>query len=180
MTFKEVIKAHDYYGQLKEEYFLENVLFSYQWWFLLLLTIGLWVCWLVIVDKKRLTPILFVGLISSLIATISDDIGVASGLWNYPHKLAYFAGQLYTVDFAIIPVCYMLLYQFFHIWKYYLIALLVLSVFATFAVEPLFVWMDIYVLLNWKHYYSTPFYFLIGILVKYFAEKIAFENQSYK
>ncbi|WP_430787607.1 CBO0543 family protein [Virgibacillus flavescens] len=178
MTFKDIIKAREAHAQLKKDYFFEFVLFSYQWWFLLVLTIGLWIGWLVILDKKRLTPILYVGLISSLIATISDDIGVTSGLWTYPYKLTYFSNQLYPVDFAIIPVGYMLLYQFFHIWKHYLIALLVLSVFATFVVESVFVRMDIYLLLKWKHWYSSPFYFLIGALVKYSVDKLCIKQSK--
>lgn len=116
---------------------------------------------------------MLVGLMASTIALILDEIGLFLTLWAYAYQLAPFTNKLLTVDIAIIPVSYMLLYQYVRKWRPYLITLAVLSLFAVFVAEPIFGVLDIYILLGWEHWYSTPFYFLIGVFVKWMADKVA-------
>ncbi|WP_373894241.1 CBO0543 family protein [Virgibacillus sp. CBA3643] len=169
----QIIERQARFVQLKNEYFFESIIFSYQWWFLLIIAVGLWIVWAIVVDKKRLNAILLVGFMASMIALILDELGLFLALWVYAHHLAPFTHKLLTVDIAIIPVSYMLLYQHARKWKPYLIKLGLLSLFAVFVAEPIFGVLDIYILLGWKHWYSTPFYFLIGVFVKWMADKIA-------
>ncbi|WP_152640146.1 CBO0543 family protein [Virgibacillus necropolis] len=168
----EIIDTHEKYSQLKKQHFFENTLFSFQWWILVTITVVLWMIWAVMVDKKRLNIILLVGLITSLLALIMDDIGISLNLWTYPSQLTYFVSRLYPVDVAIIPVFYMLLYQYFRAWKSYLVVLTLLSLFAIFVSEPIFSELDIYTLLRWKYWYSFPIYILMGIFVKGLVDKI--------
>ncbi|WP_404451776.1 hypothetical protein LG329_15745 [Virgibacillus necropolis] len=168
----EIIEANEKYGQLKRVNFFENVIFSYQWWILLFITFVVWIIWGLLVDKSRMKNIFLVGMTTSLLAVILDGIGLTLNLWAYPYQLLYFTGQLFTVDLAIIPVFYMLLYQYSRTWKSYFVKLILLSIFATFVAEPIFVKLDIYRLLQWEHWYSTPFYILIGVFVKWLVDKI--------
>ncbi|MBY7145022.1 hypothetical protein KFZ56_18555 [Virgibacillus sp. NKC19-3] len=169
----QIIESQQQFVQIQNHYFFEYVLFSYQWWLLLLITVGLWVFWAIVVDKKRWNAILLVGLMASIIALLLDELGLNLTLWTYAHQLAPFTNKLLTVDIAIIPVSYMLLYQYARKWRPYLITLAALSLFAVIIAEPVFELLDIYILLGWEHWYSTPFYFLIGIFVKWFGDKVA-------
>lgn len=171
-TMKDIIEANEAFTQLKKQYFLDHVLYSHQWWFLVALTITIWVVWMFLVDKYRLVPICLIGLFTGLIAIIMDDFGITMNLWNYQYKLSYLTNQFYTVDLAVIPVSYMLLYQYVPRWKNYIIVLITLSLFGTFIAEPFFVKLDIYVLLLWQHWYSTPIYILIGIIVKWITDNM--------
>jgi hypothetical protein len=106
----ERMQIQKQFADLQKEYFFENILFSYQWWILMATTIILWIVWLLVVDKKRLKVILIVGLITSMMAVVMDDIGLSVTAWFYPYQLVYFTTRLNAVDLAVIPVSYMLLY----------------------------------------------------------------------
>ncbi|ASK60757.1 hypothetical protein CFK37_00305 [Virgibacillus phasianinus] len=166
----DMIKSHKEYSDFKQNYFFDDVLFSFQWWFLVLLFIVLWIIWIILVDKKHFKSIILVGLTTSLLAFILDDIGLTLDFWAYSYQMTYFASQLYTVDLAIIPVFYMLLYQYARTWKIYSIILVLLTFFAVLVAEPVMIKLSIYNLLTWNIWYSAPFYILIGIFAKWFAD----------
>lgn len=168
----ELIEIQEEFMELNKQHYFDQVLFSYQWWLLLAILVILWTIWGFFVDKERLNQILLIGLVTSLLAFIFDDVGRSLNLWFYPHQLSFFSYHLYSVDIGIVPVFYMLLFQYARTWKAYLITLILLSVFAAFIAEPLFVWMDIYVLLNWNHLISFPFYILMGVFVKWLVNLV--------
>ncbi|WP_077622391.1 CBO0543 family protein [Sediminibacillus massiliensis] len=159
-------------AQLRKELFFDEVLFSFQWWILLAITVILWIIWLLVVDKKRLKPILIVGLIIGLLAIVFDDFGLSVAAWYYPYQMVYFTTRLNPVDLAVLPVCYMLLYQFFYRWKSYLIASAAFGLFASFIAEPIFVQLNMYKMMRWEYWYSAPIYFMMGIFVKWLVDKI--------
>lgn len=168
----EFIDIHEKYAQLHQQHFYENVIFSYQWWFLILTMVILWSIWAFLVDKRQLHMILLTGLLSSAAALTLDEIGISMALWVYPYYLIPFSNVQYPIDIAIIPVFYMLLYQYFKKWKSYLIVLIILTLFAVIIVEPLFVWLGIYKPLNWNHWLSAPGYMLLGTIVKGIVDKV--------
>lgn len=175
----EMIKTQEKFAELKKLYFFEHVIFSYQWWFLIFVTVFVWIVWAILVDKKNLNRILLVGLFTSLTAVVLDDIGLSLVFWFYPYQIAFFTNQLYPVDIAIIPVFYMLLYQYRTTWVSYLLTLVLLLLFAVIVAEPLFAKMDIYMLIRWEHLYSIPFYMLIGIFVKWLVDRLVKNNDTF-
>lgn len=177
-TIREITEVSEEFSALRKQYFFDHVIFSYQWWILMVILLAMWVIWVIFVDKRRLNSILLVGIVTSLIAVNLDDIGLACGFWIYAYHIAYFSNQLLPVDIATIPVFYMLLYQYLRSWKSYVIVLVILSIFAAFVVEPLFVKMNIYIMLRWEHWFSTPFYILIGVFAKWMADKLEKHNTS--
>lgn len=132
----------------------------------------LWTVWTLLVDKKRIRTILLVGLITSLLAIMMDDIGISLSLWAYPYQIVYFMNRLKTVDVSIIPVFYMLLYQYFRTWKSFMIALVLLCLFAVFVAEPIFGKLGMYERIQWEYWYSGPIYLLMGVFVKGLVDKI--------
>ncbi|UOR12552.1 CBO0543 family protein [Halobacillus amylolyticus] len=178
---EKIIQIQKENAQLQKHHYFEEILFSYQWWILITITVTLWVLWAVLVDKKRLKSILIVGFITSQLAIILDDIGVSLALWTYPYKVIYFTSRLNTVDITIIPVTYMLLYQYFRSWKSYLIVLALFCLFAAFVAEPIFVKLSMYKLLSWwEFWHSSPGYMLIGIFVKWLVDKLDRYTQKWK
>lgn len=168
----EIIEAFGVYMELRKENFFDYGFLSLQWWILIVIMVGLWVLWFILVDKKDLFPILFVGILSSAIALILDDIGMSLMLWEYPYQIAYFTTRLDPVDVAIIPVSYMLLYQYVKSWKVYTSILVFLGLFGALIAEPIFVKLNLYMILGWNFWYSLPFYIAIGIFVKWLADKL--------
>jgi len=168
----QLIETRNLFTELLRQNYFENVLFSYQWWFLLIITVGLWAAWIFLMDKQNLHAILLVGLLTALFALVADEFGLLTFLWSYSYHLFPFTMKLLSVDLAIVPVSFMLLYQYARQWKTYIIVLILLTLFAVIAAEPLFEMLDIYTLHKWEHWYSTPIYFLMGIFVKWFADKI--------
>ena len=164
--WKKVIDLQEQNAHMLKSYFFEHVFFTPQWWILLLISISLWVTWLFLVDKSRLQSLLMIGLLISIQAIVYDDVGISMAAWNYPYPLSYFTSRLDVVDIAILPVSYMLLYQYFPKWKTYLIATVAFCLFASFIAEPLFVHFNLYDIFHWKYWYSAPIYMVMGIVVK--------------
>ena len=118
-------------------------------------------------DRTRIIEISMVGILSSGIAFILDQIGSSLGYWTYPYTLTHFERDLCAIsDFSLIPFFYMMIYQWFPKWKTYLLGTFLFSLFVSFVAEPIFKWLGIYILLNWKYIYSVPGYVLLGIFVK--------------
>src|SRR5690625_550385 len=168
----ELLEFYQMYMEHNKDFYFKYVLFSTQWWVLVIIIIGLWSLWAMLVDKKRIITILLVGLLASLIAIILDDAGLNLMLWDYPYRITYFTSRMDPVNVAIIPISYMLLYQYMRTWKAYVIVLAVLSLFGAFIVEPIFVKFNMYIMIQWKYWYSVPAYILIGIFVKWFVDKL--------
>jgi len=162
----ELIEIHEKYAHLQKDYFMEHALFSWQWWFQIFITVALWIIWAFLVDKRRMKSILITGLLASIITLVLDDIGLSMALWVYPYHLHPFSSQLYAADLAIIPITYMLLYQYFRKWQRYIAAITVLVLFGVFVAEPFFIKSNLYLPLHWKPLYSLPIYLMIGVFLK--------------
>ncbi|MFD2924680.1 CBO0543 family protein [Halobacillus naozhouensis] len=153
-------------------YWVEHVLFSFNWWFLLLLTFIPWIIWWTLVNKSRLFEMITLGLFVAAIAAFLDSVGVIWGLWTYESKMIQMLPELIPIDYSVLPVSHMLLYQWFPRWRSFVLAHIFLSAAGAFIAEPLFVWMDIYELHAWKHIYSIPIYFAIGVVMKWFVSEL--------
>jgi len=168
----KIIELYKKVSALQIEAYWETIIFSYQWWILVLGSIILWGVWIRLVDRRHLHIIILVGFMTSMLAILLDDFGLSLVLWIYPYMLTPLTGRLNVVDLAIIPVVYMLLYQYAKRWKTYLINLFLLCLFAGFVAEPVFEKLNLYITLKWEHWYSIPIYFMIGIFVKVSADKL--------
>lgn len=171
-NMQKIVKTLEKLHDLQSENFWAHVLFAYQWWLLIVMMVVLWSIWIILVDRTRLHIILLAGFIASMLALVMDDIGVSEAMWIYPYPIGSFTNRLNTVDMAIIPVFYMLLYQYMRRWGPYLITLVVLTLFAIFVAEPLFGELYMYIRIDWKYWYSGPIYAAMGIFVKLVVDKL--------
>jgi hypothetical protein len=156
------------------EFWINHAFLSWQWWFLLLTTILIWIVWIKNVDKTRTLLILNYGLIYGIFSFILDMIGTNHGAWAYPIRLYWaFMPPLVPFDLSYLPVIFMLTYQRYgRRWFNFLLALIFISAFISFIIEPLFHWMGIYVMYKWKYMYSFPIYIVLAYLVKVLVELI--------
>jgi hypothetical protein len=122
--YEELTELVELQTKLIKQHYFDHVLFSYQWWFLVCICVLLWGIWAILVDKKRIHIILLVGLITSIVAILLDDIGLSQSLWEYPYQIVYFTTRMDPIDMSVIPVFYMLLYQYMRTWKWYIITLI--------------------------------------------------------
>ncbi|WP_332697843.1 CBO0543 family protein [Halalkalibacter lacteus] len=150
----------------------QNFVFSGEWWILLILSIVPWFLWWRIVDKKRITEILLFGFFVIIIATFLDVVGWNNSRWFYPNTLLALCTPLFPIDYTLLPILFMLLFQYFSKWKSFVVAAFLMSAVFSFILEPLSEWMNIYKELKWKNTYSFPIYIIIGLAVKWLVEKI--------
>ena len=171
--FKEILRLQQQLTDLELRYWLDHVLFTFNWWFLVFIFIIPWIIWYRLVDKKRIREILLYGFAVIVISCLLDDLGVAILLWAYPYELFELSDRLNAVNLSSLPVLYMLVYQYFPKWKSFFIAHIVLALVFSFVAESILIKMNIYVPLLWKSIYSFPIYITIGVVVKCFTDKIS-------
>lgn len=154
--------------QLRIENWLHHDLFAWQWWLLLTVLIIPWFFWWKKVDKSRLLEITLLGMIILIISSYLDSVLTELGLWEYHYWIVPLWPRLISADFTVLPVTYMFVYQKYGAtWKGFITAMTITSALYAFGGESLLVWINVYELHSWKHYYSFPAYLAEGILVKW-------------
>lgn len=178
-SFEAIIEIQKQLSNLEHDYWKDNVVFSLNWWFLLMLLIVPWFIWWKFVDKKNIKQILLYGTYIMVVSSTLDDIGIATALWAYPYQLFQVGDRLNSVDLTALPILYMLVYQYFPKWKSFIISSIIFSFFYAFIFEPFFILLGIYRIIKWKYIYSFPIYIIMGIVGKFFVEKIDKVSKSY-
>lgn len=171
-AFEKLLEQEEKFTQIRTEYWLNHDLGTWQWWLLIVMLIVPWVIWWKLVDKKRLKESLILGFLIMITAIVLDQIGSEFNTWDYPHRIIPVYPQFVPVNLSILPVSYMLLQQYFPTWRTYVKALIVMAFVFAFGFETVLVWLDMYHLLEWRHVYSFPIYFLLGIVMRWFVLKI--------
>ncbi|QCR32455.1 CBO0543 family protein [Lysinibacillus sp. SGAir0095] len=169
-SWQELNKLRREFRDTQIEFWLNETLFTFSWWVLLVTSIALFIVWVILLDKKRIFEILTYGFMISTLTILLDSIGVFLMLWSYKHTLTPFP-IIIEVHFIQMPIIYMIVYQYFKTWKPFLIAVTIVAIVFAFILEPLLVWLQIYQLYQWKHIYSFLPYFMIAVVFKYVMNK---------
>ncbi|WP_408011048.1 CBO0543 family protein [Pseudalkalibacillus sp. A8] len=140
--------------------------------FCLLLLIVPWLIWWKFCDRSRLFEVLTFGLLLSSIVVFIDTMGVYQGWWKYHEKLFNQVPHFVPMDYAALPVGYMITYQFVRTWKHYILAGVILSGTGAFIIEPIFIHIGLYEPLRWNHMNSFIIYFLIAVVLKLLFERL--------
>lgn len=171
-AFNDIIKLQEKLSNLEHQYWQEYVVFSLNWWILLITFILPWFIWWKICDKRQIKELLLYGSFIMIVGSTLDDLGRSLSLWAYPYELVQVVDRLNSVDFSALPICYMIIYQFFPKWRSFVISNLIFSLFSAFILEPFLVWLGIYKTLTWKYIYSFPIYLSIAIIGKLILNKL--------
>jgi hypothetical protein len=148
---------------------------TWQFWF----HVGMLVIPLVVLyyalDRKQAFRIGFFGYSIHMVATYLDAFGTTHGYWEYPYKLTPHLTASFGLDASLIPVSFMLLYQ----WtlnrskNYYLYSIL-LCVAYSFAFKPLLRAMDLFALFRGMNFaYLFLAYITAALLGKWITELFA-------
>ncbi|KJS86160.1 MAG: hypothetical protein JM58_07375 [Peptococcaceae bacterium BICA1-8] len=148
-------------------YWYKYVFNTWQWWLNIATLILPVILWWKLVNKKKLMEIVIYGFFASAFAVFFDTIGETSVLWDYPYLVIPMDYILIDADYSVLPVAYMLAYQYFTTWKGFIAANIALSALFSFVAEPLLVWIGLYELHGWKYIYSFPIYVAIAIVSKW-------------
>lgn len=151
---------------------LGNDVFRFKWWLMLVLFISTAYFWWKIVDKSRLNEIILYAALITLIVILLDELGEELTLWNYTTDLFPLFPPITAVDLACLPVVYSIIYQYCRTWKSFTIATLVMAIIICFVLEPIFVWIGVYQMLEWKSIYGFPIYTSMAIITKAVVNKI--------
>jgi hypothetical protein len=158
---------------------MQDDVFSFRWWLLLVMFMVSAFIWWKTVDKSRLSEILLYTVLVSILALTLDELGEELTLWDYPTEIFPLFPPISAVNLASMPIVYSLIYQHFRTWKSFIIATIIMAAIFCFILEPILVLGKIYQTLTWKYYYGFPIYIAIGIctraaVTKFF--KISHEN----
>ena len=165
--WQEQIKARIAVRDVNMKFWLEYNVFTPVWWLMIITFMAVCIIWWKLVDKTRLLEIVAYGLMVALLSTIFDIAGAEMVFWGYPNMVEPLIPPLFIVDLGVLPVAYMLVYQYFTDWKKYIIAMSVTAFFFAFIGEPIAEWLNMYQITNWKHIYSFPIYIALGIFLKW-------------
>lgn len=168
----EMTKLESELSEMVLDKWLHNELFTWRWWILLGAGVLAIIVFCKVLDRSRKAEIVPFGFFMALQATFLDILGWNLNLWTYPYKLLPMCTPLFPVDYIILPIFYMLVYQRFRSWKSFFWAIVVLAFVMSFVLEPLFIWIDIYKSIAWKHVYSFPIYIANGLLGKWVIMKL--------
>lgn len=172
VSYQEVIEARRELQRLSLEHWLQDDLHKWTWWLNVVLTILPWIIWWKLVDRKRVFEILAYGLLLAMTSTLMDECGTQAVLWGYPDVMFPFIPRLFPVDYVLIPVIYMLVYQYFSGWKSFIIASIIVAAVFAFIAEPAMECLGLYQQYTWKHIYSFPIYFVLAVFWKWVVDKM--------
>lgn len=178
-SYSTIVQTQSVFTVMRIEQWLHNTVFTWQWWLLVALFITPWLLWWCVVDKKRLPVIVLLGTFVLVTSSWLDQLGLEMTLWYYPYNLLPIYPQLVPINYAIMPVSYMLIYQYFSSWRSYMTAMVINAILFSFIAEPTLNYLGMYKLIKWYYYYSFPFYIIIAISHKWLAEKIFEINRHY-
>jgi hypothetical protein len=158
--------------QINYDLYMHHILFSFKWWVILFIVILLLFIWWKLVDKKRFPEIALTGFVTAIITAISDNIGLEMVLWAHPLQLFGLIRNIHELELVIVPISFMLLYQYFVGWKKYIIAVTTYAIFAAYIIIPFSVRFGTYKIINWKYTYSFVVFIIMGIMIKFIVEII--------
>ena len=172
--FEELQKQEKELSQNWIDYWFDfSGLYTWEFWFNLIMLVGPLIALYFFLDRKRAFHIGFFGYSLHIIALYFDGFGTRNGLWAYPYKIFPFFPVNIGLDSSLIPVLYMLVYQ----WvlkrgkNYYLYALLV-SVFFAFLFKPIMEVMGLFKLGEGMNYFYLFLFYYVGAI----AAKLIFTN----
>lgn len=165
--------------QMEMTWWLNHTLFTFNWWFILLVNLLFFFAFLVFMDRGSALRITLAFMFSFVIVGTFDQIGKFFSLWSYPHEFFIFTENFNAVDFLAVPSIFALMYQIFTSWRIFLVANLFICLINSYIAQPIFVALDIYKLDNWNYFRSLVTLFFIAIVVKALTDFVGNSRDKY-
>lgn len=124
-----------------------------------------------LLDRKRGLEIISFGFLISLISTLLDITGTYMVFWEYPYRvLPLEFSEIH--DFVVIPVSFMLVYQYCRSWKSFFLVNGLLAAFSSFVMEPVFMLLAFYKPIIWHHIYSFPIFWVLPLICRLIIDRL--------
>lgn len=162
-NFKEIRLLEDKLYLLELNYWLKNEFLTWQWWILVGFLVLPWIIWSKLVKRDIILEILLFGTIIIITTTLLDVVGLQYRFWDHPIAFLPIIPRAFPFDFSMIPVAYMLLYQYFRTWKFFIIAQITMALTYSFIGEPFSEWAELVYYFDWRYSYSFIYYIIVGI-----------------
>lgn len=178
--FENIDKIHlleDKIYHLDFNGWLENEFFTWEWWVLLIFFIIPWLIWFKLSKRELLVESLLFGAMIIIITITFDTVGLQFSFWDYPVEFLPVIPGAFPFDVSMVPVAFMLLFQYFGKWKSFIIAQVFMALVYAFVGEPFCVWINVVYYMKWKYLYSFFYYIIVGIGIRAILLKIvSFSN----
>src|SRR5699024_2781804 len=139
--------------------------------------------WFFLTKNRSRSRLIFAGLVSGILATGLDLMGIFFCLWDYRYDLF---PPIYTYlpwDMFVLPLLILILLS----WNPQMIPFLKALIFGAvgaFIGLPLFRWIGLYVLIHWSYFYSFPILFILYLIADFKSRRHTFaplqENEQTK
>ncbi|HWO74362.1 MAG TPA: CBO0543 family protein [Bacillus sp. (in: firmicutes)] len=159
--YEELVKQEKELSNNWIDYWFDfSGLYTWEFWFNFMMLVVPLIALFFFLDRKRAFHIGFFGYSMHVIALYFDGFGTRNDLWGYPHKVLPFFPVNVGLDSSLIPVVYMLLYQWVRkTGKNYYVYAFFVSVFFAFFFKPIMEVMGLFKLgENMKYIYLFMFY----------------------
>ncbi|WP_227522044.1 hypothetical protein [Bacillus solitudinis] len=123
-----------------------------------------------VIDRKNILLLGFYGMNIHVWFSYINIAGIRQGYFSYPFELIPFIPGNLALDAALIPILYMLIYQWSinHKKKFY-ISSIVLSLILSFAFKPLLSYLNLFVLYKGANYFHL---FILYCIIFLFSKLI--------
>lgn len=173
-TSKQLFTLLQEYTKKSINNWIENSLFTWQWWLGVIISIVPWILWIFIRDKKSTNRMLYIGFFAIIFAFIVNTIGISFSLWFYEYEVFPIIHIFFPWDFTLIPVSIMTLLQI-KPNSYVFIKTLFFATFSAFIAEPFFHWIKHFHLVNWRYTYSFILYIILYLICNFLSKRRNFE-----
>lgn len=176
--YAAILEAHRHLHALQYQHWVKYQLFTPVWWTLVAVGIVPWIIWWKLVDRQRIAVIFSYGMLIMYFIITMDALGIVYQRWIYPIKVLPIIPHETSLDWGMLPVIHMLIYQYFPRWRSFLIAETATAAALAFLGETFAEQIGVYFVLNWKHIWSFPIYIAKAIVTKLLIEKLLFRPKK--
>lgn len=165
--FEQISKWEERVTHLSIDYWLNySHIYTWQFWFLIGLLVVPLVALFILLDRRKAFHLGFFGLNVHVWFHYIDLYGEINRLWGYPYKVIPFLRSSFALDSAVIPVSYLLLYQWaINRGKNYYFYLTGLCFFFAFLFKPALVEFGVFRLYKGVNYFHLFLCYLVVMLL---------------
>ncbi|MGV8983900.1 hypothetical protein [Clostridium sp.] len=146
---------------------INDELFSLNWFILLITSVIFYVIWLKLLDKSKAKDFLLIGSLSAVLYLIGDTILLGFfGVAEYKVSITPFMPSLLIVSVTLGPVVIMLAQQFTSSWKGFLLLGSIGMAILAFVILPIYSLLGILKLHNWNYFYQFLYTLLSALMVR--------------
>lgn len=114
---EEILQKSEKLNNLILTKWLNQELFSFQWFLTVIIVLVCYVLFFYLVDKQRIIEILLFGSLVTVAFVVYDSIGIFFGYWTNLISVFPVYPNVLGSDFTIAPLISMLIYQYTSSWR---------------------------------------------------------------